>query len=324
MDRIILGLVVVVGVPAATVGYVWLFEWILGRLSYNMAAKLRPWLWLLPAFVLLGFFLIYPSVVTVINSFQNARLTEFVGLENYQYAFTEPVMLTAFKNNLLWLVFFTGGTVILGLVIAVLSDRVRYETVVKAIIFLPMAISYVAAGVIWKLVYEFQPAGATQTGVLNALLVNVIPGFEPKAWLFNSTFNNPALIFIGVWMWTGFCMVVLSAALKGIPPELIEAARVDGANEWQVFWNVILPLMMSTVVVVTTTMVINVLKIFDIVYVMTNGLLGTEVVANRMYKEMFNFSHFGRAAALAVILLLATLPVMVVNVRRFQRQEEIR
>lgn len=324
MDRIILGLVVAVGVPAATVGYVWVFEWVLGRLSYNLAAKLRPWLWLLPAFLLLGFFMIYPSVNTVFNSFQNARLTEFVGLENYQYAFTEPVMLTAFKNNLLWLVFFTGGTVILGLVIAVLSDRVRYETAVKAIIFLPMAISYVAAGVIWKLVYDFQPAAAQQTGVLNAMLVALIPGFEPKAWLFDTSFNNPALIFVGVWMWTGFCMVVLSAALKGIPPELIEAARVDGANEWQVFWNVILPLMMSTIVVVTTTMVINVLKIFDIVYLMTNGLLGTEVVANRMYKEMFNFGHFGRAAALAVILLLATLPVMVINVRRFQRQEEIR
>lgn len=324
MERIILGLVVVVGVPAATVGYVWLFEWILGRLSFTMAAKLRPWLWLLPAFILLGFFLIYPSVNTVINSFQSARLTEFVGLENYEYAFTAPVMLTAFKNNLLWLIFFTGGTVILGLVIAVLSDRVRYETAVKAIIFLPMAISYVAAGVIWKLVYDFQPAGATQTGVLNAVFVAILPNFEPKAWLFNTNFNNPALIFVGVWMWTGFCMVVLSAALKGIPPELIEAARVDGASEWQVFWRVILPLMMSTIVVVTTTMVINVLKIFDIVYVMTNGLLGTEVVANRMYKEMFNFSHFGRAAALAVILLLATLPVMVVNVRRFQRQEEIR
>jgi alpha-glucoside transport system permease protein len=154
--------------------------------------------------------------------------------------------------------------------------------------------------------------------------VSIFPNFEPKAWLFNTSFNNPALIFVGVWMWTGFCMVVLSGALKGIPQELLEAARVDGATEWQVFRGVILPLMASTIVVVTTTMVINVLKIFDIVYVMTNGLLGTEVVANRMYKEMFNFRHYGRASALAVVLLLATLPVMIVNVRRFQRQEEIR
>ena len=148
--------------------------------------------------------------------------------------------------------------------------------------------------------------------------------FEPKAWLFDTSFNNPALIIIGIWIWTGFCMVVLSAALKGIPEELMEAARVDGANEWQVFWNIILPLMMSTVAVVATTMVINVLKIFDIVYVMTNGLLNTEVVANRMYKEMFNYRHFGRASALAIVLLLATIPVMIINIRRFRRQEEIR
>ena len=324
MDRIILGLVVVVGVPAATVGYVWAFEWVLGRMSYTAAAKIRPWLWLLPAFVLLAFYLIYPGVNTIRLSLMDARSTEYVGLTNYEFAFTDPAMLTAFKNNFLWLIFFTGGTVILGLVVAVLSDRVRYETLVKGIIFLPMAISYVAAGVIWKLVYDFQPAGQPQTGVINAVLVGIFPNFEPKAWLFNTTFNNPALIFVGIWMWTGFCMVVLSGALKGIPQELIEAARVDGATEWQVFRSVILPLMASTIVVVTTTMVINVLKIFDIVYVMTNGLLGTEVVANRMYKEMFNFRHFGRASALAVILLLATLPVMIVNVRRFQRQEEIR
>ena len=324
MDRIILGLVVVVGVPAATVGYVWAFEWVLGRMSYTAAAKIRPWLWLLPAFVLLAFYLIYPGVNTIRLSLMDARSTEYVGLTNYEFAFTDPAMLTAFKNNFLWLIFFTGGTVILGLVVAVLSDRVRYETLVKGIIFLPMAISYVAAGVIWKLVYDFQPAGRPQTGVINAVLVGIFPNFEPKAWLFNTTFNNPALIFVGIWMWTGFCMVVLSGALKGIPQELIEAARVDGATEWQVFRSVILPLMASTIVVVTTTMVINVLKIFDIVYVMTNGLLGTEVVANRMYKEMFNFRHFGRASALAVILLLATLPVMIVNVRRFQRQEEIR
>jgi alpha-glucoside transport system permease protein len=324
MDRLILGLVVVVGVPAATVGYVWIFEWVLGRLPYATAAKVRPWLWLLPAFVLLLFYLIYPGINTIRISFMNANSTEHVGLDNYEFALTDPDMLSAFKNNFLWLIFFTGGTVILGLVIAVLSDRVRYETILKAIIFLPMAISYVAAGVIWKLVYDFQPIGADQTGVLNAFLTAVLPGFEPKAWLFNTSYNNPALIFIGVWMWTGFCMVVLSAALKGIPEELLEAARVDGASEWQVFWSIILPLMASTIVVVTTTMVINVLKIFDIVYVMTNGLLDTEVIANRMYKEMFNFSHFGRASALAVILLLATIPVMVVNVRRFQRQEEIR
>jgi alpha-glucoside transport system permease protein len=254
----------------------------------------------------------------------NADSSEYVGLDNYEFATTNPDMISALKNNVLWLVLFTGGTVILGLVIAVLTDRVRYETIIKGIIFLPMAISYVAAGVIWKLMYQFQPAGEAQTGTVNAIFSAIIPGFEPKAWLFNQSFNNLALIIIGVWMWTGFCMVVLSAALKGIPDELLEAARVDGANEWQIFWRVILPLMKSTIAVVATTMIINVLKIFDIVYVMTNGNLDTEVIANRMYKEMFNYRHFGRASAIAVILLVATIPVMIVNIRRFQQQEEIR
>lgn len=212
----------------------------------------------------------------------------------------------------------------MGLILAVLTDRVRYETIVKGIIFLPMAISYVAAGVIWKLMYQFQPAGEAQNGTVNAILTSIIPGFEPKAWLFNTTFNNAALIIIGIWIWTGFCMVVLSGSLKGISEELLDAARVDGASEWQIFWYVILPLMKSTIAVVTTTMIINVLKIFDIVYVMTNGNLDTEVIANRMYKEMFNYRHFGRASAIAVILLLATIPVMLANIRRFQQQEEIR
>jgi alpha-glucoside transport system permease protein len=324
MNRLIMAIVVIVGVPAATVAYIAAIEWLMKRISYKIAPKVRPWLWVAPALLMLTFYLIYPAINTARISFMNADSTEYVGWANYKFAFTDPKMLTAFKNNVLWLIFFTGGTVLLGLLIAVLTDRVKYETLIKGIIFLPMAISYVAAGVIWKLMYQFDPAGEPQTGTLNAIFTAIFPGFEPKAWLFNTTFNNAALIVIGVWMWTGFCMVVLSAALKGIPDELIEATRVAGGNEWQIFWYVTLPLMKSTIAVVTTTMVINVLKIFDIVYVMTNGNLGTEVIANRMYKEMFNFRHFGRASAIAIILLLATTPVMIVNIQRFQRQEEIR
>jgi alpha-glucoside transport system permease protein len=324
MNRLIMAIIVIVGVPAATVAYIAAIEWLMKRISYKLAPKVRPWLWVAPALLMLTFYLIYPAINTARISFMNADSTEYVGLANYRFAFTDPKMLTAFKNNVLWLIFFTGGTVLLGLLIAVLTDRVKYETLIKGIIFLPMAISYVAAGVIWKLMYQYDPAGEAQTGTLNAVFTAIFPGFEPKAWLFNTTFNNAALIVIGVWMWTGFCMVVLSAALKGIPDELIEATRVAGGNEWQIFWYVTLPLMKSTIAVVTTTMVINVLKIFDIVYVMTNGNLGTEVIANRMYKEMFNFRHFGRASAIAIILLLATTPVMIVNIRRFQRQEEIR
>lgn len=232
-------------------------------------------------------------------------------------------MLIAFRNNLLWLIVFTVFTVSLGLIFAVLFDRIRYESVVKSVIFLPMAISFVGAGIIWKFVYTYRPVDTPQIGFLNAVLSN-FPNFEPIGWLVNKLTNNFALIFVGIWIWAGFCMVILSAAYKGIPKELLEAARVDGANELQVFWRIIIPMMKPTIAVVATTMVINVLKVFDIVYVMTNGQFDTEVIANRMYKEMFQFHNFGRASAIAVILLLVIIPVMIINIRRFREQEAMR
>jgi alpha-glucoside transport system permease protein len=321
MERLLLGLFVIVGIPAATVLYVAAIEWVLVRLPPGLAERLRPWAWIAPAVLLLLFFLVYPTLNTLYLSFLGAQSEDFVGLTNYEFTLTNPDMLLVFRNNLMWLVLFTGLTVLGGLTIAILADRVSYESGVKALIFLPMAISYVAAGVIWKLMYEWAPPGQPQTGTVNAFLTSVIPGFEPQTWLINRAINNPALILIGVWMWTGFATVVLSAGLKGIPEEIIEAARVDGATEWQTLRHVILPMLQSTIAVVATTMVINVLKIFDIVYVMTNGNYDTEVIANRMYKEMFNFRHFGRASAIAVILLLAVIPVMLFNIRRFRQQE---
>ncbi|MBE3599284.1 MAG: sugar ABC transporter permease [Limnochordaceae bacterium] len=251
------------------------------------------------------------------------RSEHFVGLSNYVRLFTSSAMLTAFRNNLLWLVVFTAGTVGLGLLMAVLTDRVRYEAAAKALIFLPMAISFVGAGVIWKFMYAYQPPGVPQIGLANQVMVML--GQQPRGWLVERPWvNNLALIAVGVWIWTGFAMVVLSAAYKAIPKELLEAARVDGATEWQVFWRISLPVIQSTVAVVATTMIINVLKVFDIVYVMTNGNFGTEVMANRMYKEMFEYQDFGRASAIAVILFLAIVPIMLANIRRFRRQEATR
>lgn len=274
------------------------------------------------ALFFLTVYLIYPLLDTAYISFLGKDSKEFTGLDNYWYIFTNVDMLDALKNNLLWLVLFTSITVSLGVVIAVLADRVRYEAAAKAMIFLPMAISFVAASVIWRFMFEFRPAGVPQIGLLNALLSN-LPGFKPIAWLVNTRVNNFALIGVGIWVWTGFCTVILSAGLKGIPVEILEAARIDGASEWQIFWRIILPMMSTTILVVATTMVIIVLKVFDIVYVMTNGNLGTEVIANRMYKEMFNYHHFGRASAIAVILLLAVIPVIVSNMRRFRTQEAL-
>lgn len=321
---LVLALVVIVGVPAIQVGYAVLIESLLRPLPEKTQWKLRPWLWLAPALFFLGVFLIYPALNTLYLSFLDAKSAAFVGLENYVFAFTNREMLIAFRNNLLWLVLFTGFTVSLGLLLAVLTDRVRYEPLAKSILFLPMAISFVAASVTWKFVYEFRPAGAPQIGSLNAVLMWLLPDFRPIAWLVNLVTNNLALIVVAVWVWVGFCLVILSAALKGIDAELLEAARVDGATEWQVFWKIISPMLSSTITVVATTMVIFALKAFDVVYVMTNGNFNTEVIANRMYKEMFNFRDFGRASAIAVILFAATVPVMVANIKRFRRQEAIR
>lgn len=321
MDRLAQALVALVLVPLATAAYVVLAERALSLLPQRRREQARPWLWLAPGLALLVVFLVYPSLQTAALSVFDAGSTAFVGLQNYAWLLGDQQFLVTLRNNLLWLVVFTGVTVLLGLTAAALADRVRYEGVVRAVLFLPMAISFVAAGVIWRFVYDFQPAGAPQTGVLNALLSAVVPGFEPQAWLVNEPWNNFAIIAAAVWTWTGFCMVVLSAALKGVPVELLEAARVDGATEWQVFRRVVLPMIAPTLGVVTTTMLIFALKAFDLVYVMTNGNYGTEVLANRMYKELFNVQDFGRASAIAVLLFMAILPIMALNLRRFRAQE---
>jgi alpha-glucoside transport system permease protein len=279
----------------------------------------KTWLYLLPAGVFLIVFLVYPTVTTVHLSFFNRDSTEFVGPSNYIYLFSHRDTLVALRNNLLWLTLFTAVTVAIGLLAAVLTDRVSYESLAKAIIFIPMAISFTAAAVIWRFMYQFQPEGVAQTGLVNATLVAL--GGSPVAWLFDPSVNNYAIIAAGVWIWTGFAMVILSAGLKGIPTEIIEAARIDGAGEWQIFRRIILPMLLPIILLVTVTLIINALKVFDLVYVITSGNFGTDVLANRMYKEMFTFGHFGRASAIAVILLLAIIPIMLANLRRFRREE---
>ncbi len=322
LDRLGMALVVVVGVPAVMVGYVALAERIVALLPFKSRGAVRPWLWVGPALVLLVLYLIYPTINTLYLSLFNFDSTQFVGLDNYILVLTSPQTLEAIRNNAFWLVLLTGFTVTFGLLIAVLFDRVRYEAAAKAIVFIPMAISFVAAGVIWKLMYDYQPPGRPQTGTLNAAVTAI--GHAPVPWLIDRTTNNPALVWVGIWMWTGFAMVILSAGLKGIPTEIIEAARVDGANEFQILRRIIVPMLGSTIAVVATTMIIFALKAFDIVYVMTSGNFGTDVMANLMYKYMFAFRDFGVASAIAVVLLVAIVPVMAVNIRRFQEQEALR
>jgi alpha-glucoside transport system permease protein len=318
------------------------------RSSARWRSRLLPWVYLGPALGVLIAFLVLPTLNTFYISFLDARSQRFIGLDNYIYALTHPAMQEAFGNTMLWLVGVTGVSVSLGLLLAVLMDRVRYEAIAKSLVFMPLAISFVGASVIWRFVYAFRPEGSNQIGLLNAIATRL--GFQPVGWLVERcleisptwpdwqipgtnwliscwgipNFNTFALIAIMIWLETGFCTVLLSAAVKGIPKDLLEAARMDGASEVQIFWRITVPMIRSTLAVVATTVVILVLKIFDIVYVMTGGNQGTEVLASRMVKEMFKFRDFGHGSAIAVLLLIAIVPVMISNIRRFRRQEELR
>ncbi len=307
--------------------------------------KIAPWLYLLPALVVMTFFIVYPMVNTITLSLQNKDGTASAStscdpqgpcwgvFENYRYALTaeldtssagalwDSFWQASYGNNIKWILLMVTGTVSLGLLIAVLADRVKYEALAKALIFMPMAISFVGAGIIWKFVYDYGTA-RTQIGLLNAVITGT--GGQPVAWLQTPGLNTPVMIVVGIWIWTGFCMTILSAALKAVPGEIIEAARVDGATEWTIFWRVLVPMIMPTIVVVITTMVINVLKIFDIVYILTGGQSGSEVIAVRMYTEMYKNFQTGRGTAVAVILIVVIVPFMILNVRRFQEQERLR
>lgn len=323
MDQLVTALIVVLGVPAALVGYILGTERLIQNLPESRQGRIRPWFWIAPALGFLFVFLVYPTINTVILSFLDAQSRNFVGLDNYIWFIGDPGTLEAVRNSVLWVVFMTAGVVGLGLLIAILVDRVRYESVAKSVIFVPLAISFVAAGIIWQFMYQYRTPTEPQTGTLNALIG--IVGLGPVRWVQEQPINNFALIFIGIWMWTGFAMVILSAGLKGISTELLEAARVDGANEWQVFRGIILPLLMPTIFVVATTIVITALKSFDIVFTVTNGNFGTDVVAREMWERMFTPpGNFGRASAVAIVLLLAIIPFMVINIKRFREQEAIR
>ena len=320
MDLGTLGFAVVaiIAVPLATTLYVVVVEWLIRGLSEKRRAKIRPWLWLLPAFGFLTAYLIWPMAQTVIFSLMDRRSRNFIGFDNYFSLFGSDAFWQTIVNTLLWIVFFTAVTVAIGLLIAILTDRVRYETSVKALVFIPMAISFVAAGVIWNFMYEFDP----DIGTVNAALSAV--GADPQPLLNEWPRNTLMIIIVGIWMWVGFALVILSAGLKGISTELLEAARIDGANELQVFRNIILPLLAPTIAVVGTTIVITALKTFDIVFVMTSGNFGTEVIASNFYRARFTDGNAGTAAAIAVILLLAIIPVMIINIRRFRAQEAMR
>ena len=290
------------------------------QLPVKWTQRLQPFIFIGPALLMLTWALVIPTIRTIYASFFNESSLKFVGLENFAYVFTNPAMLTVFRNNLLWIVFGTSLTVSAGLLIAVLADRSRFETAAKALIFLPMAISFVGAGVIWNFVYAVKPISVPQIGLLNAITTSF--GGQPQAWTaFFTPWNNFFLIVIVIWLQTGYSMVLFSAAIKGIPAEILEASRVDGATEIQIFFRIMLPQIMGTIIAVSTTIVIFTLKIFDVVWVMTGGQYGTSVIATEFYRQYFTYNNNGIGSAIAVVLFIAVIPVMVYNLRQFARQE---
>jgi alpha-glucoside transport system permease protein len=271
-------------------------------------------MFLAPALSVLAVYLIYPTIQTL-----RLSITEDGGFaDNYSFVFTDPEMQIAIRNNALWLIIGTTGSVVIGLLFAVLADRVRREAFAKTFVFMPLAISMVGASVIWRFVYAWRPEGRPQIGLQNAIYTSL--GNEPVPWLQLPPGNTFFLIVIMIWLQTGFAMVILSAALKGVPGEIIEAGRIDGASEPQLFFRVVLPSIRGAMITVATTVFIAILKVFDIVFVMTGGRFDTEVIANRMFNEMFKFRNFGRASALAVVLMIVVIPIMVVNIRNLKRQ----
>lgn len=281
--------------------------------------KILPYVFVAPAVAALGFYIVWPGINTISLSFMDRFGNEFIGLDNYRFIFTNEAMLVVLRNTFLWVLLAPTFATALGLVIAVIVDRFGplTEKVLKSFIFLPMAISFVGASVIWRFVYAFQPEGMPQIGVLNA--IHTALGNAPVAWLTIRPWNNLLLIFIMIWLQTGFAMVILSAAVKGVPKDLLDAARIDGAGEVRSFFNVTVPYIQGTILTVLTTIVFLVLKIFDVVYVMTSGQFGTNIIALRMYQEAFVQRNFGRGSALAVILFVVVIPLLIRNVRGMRK-----
>lgn len=274
-----------------------------------------------PAMILLAVGLIYPAVRTTYLAFTN-RTGEFIGIDNFVWMFTQPDIITTLGNTLLWVAVVPTVSTAVGLAYAVFIDKSRGEKVLKSLVFMPMAISFVGAGIIWRFVYEYRATGFEQIGLLNQVLVWL--GLEPQQFLINSPWNNLFLIIVMVWIQTGFAMVLLSAAIKGVPIERLEAARLDGANAWQQFTNVTIPEIRGSLVVVVTTITIATLKVFDIVRTMTGGNFDTSVIANEMYTQAFNRGEFGQGSALALVLFIMVLPIVIYNVRVMRKQKEIR
>ncbi|MDX6327535.1 MAG: alpha-glucoside transport system permease protein [Nocardioidaceae bacterium] len=313
---------VLIGVSAALVLY-WLLNKLAEILPERMEARLKPFLYILPAYVAIVFYLVYPAVQTIIYSFKDSASQNWVGWQNYTSLLSNSGFQQTLLNTLLWMVVVPVVTVALGLGVAVLADRLnpRAESTAKTIIFLPMAISMVGAGTVWKFVYDYAPAGRPQIGLQNAIVTGL--GHAPVPWLQQQQFhfNSFLLMVMLLWAQVGFSMVLLSAAVKGVPGDTLEAARIDGAGERQIFFSVVVPQIWGTIITVFITTLISVMKIFDIIYVMTNGNFNTNVLGNEFFNQLFKNFNNGASSAIVVMLLIAMIPIMIYQVRHFRNEE---
>jgi len=313
-------LTLVVGVlviPVALLVWLYLGERIVRLLPLKSQEGTRAGIWLVIPVLLGGGILLYPLVQTIVMSFQDSSGAGFVGLDNFAWVLS-PDVLPVLVNNVLWLVVLPLVTLVGGLLLAVMADRVKYEWLIRTVAILPMAISFVAASVIWRLMYAYQPSGANQLGTINAVLNSL--GVDTVAFLSDPAIATLSLIAVGVWMSVGLSMLMLSAAIKNVDESTLEAARLDGASEIRSFLHITVPQIAPTLAVVYTTQVIFALKVFDIVYTMTNGAFNTDVIANRMYSELYRAGEYGHASAIAVVLLIAAVPVIIFNLRQFRTE----
>ncbi|QFS83096.1 Lactose transport system permease protein LacF [Roseivivax sp. THAF40] len=323
MSPILQGLITIIVGVGGCVGYFFASNWVLDKVIFparnddngrniNRATMVRPWLFLFPAMFALGLYLVYPVVGSFWRSLYNRSGEEFIGLGNYVTMFGEEGFRTAVFNNILWAIFVPAAATFLGLLVAQLTDKLKWGNIAKSLIFMPMAISFVGASLIWKFVYANDP----DIGIINAVRdffgADAIDPLQIPFW------NNFFLMVILVWIQTGFAMVILSAALRGIPEETIEAAIIDGANPFQIFFKIKVPQIMGTIVVVWTTITILVLKVFDIVYAMTGGNFDTEILPSYMMDYMFRDD--GRATAVAFVIMIIVLPVMIWNIRQARKE----
>lgn len=323
MGKVVDGVVaILIGVGGAAALF-WILNYVVERLSSKWEERLKPYVFVGPALLFIGVIVIYPLVRSILYAFYNASGDEWVGFENFRDLLGSGDFRQTLFNNLLWLLFIPPFVVLAGLAVAVLADRLkpRSEKIAKSVIFVPMAISFVGAATIWRFVYEARPAGQPQIGLLNSIITSI--GFDPIAWIQKDELhlNTFLLMVVVLWLQAGFAMVLLSAAIKSVPTEIIEASRVDGATERQIFFRVLLPQIWPTVLTVLIIQVVLVLKVFDVVYVMTGGNFNTDVLGNRIFIELFQFGDSGRSAAMVVLLMIAVIPPMIYQVRQFRAQE---